>query len=223
VRQSFEIIVEDLAKNRIRSRLDLALRRAPQVAAFLGSITQSRKTWAIVGGAPRMWATNDPEEPRDIDIVVGGSSDFVDRIVRSSLQYSLRDDPIDLSRTKLGGYRLRTHQDLFDVWPAESSVGLARTAISQKNLYRRVARSAALSIDSLVYTNRGALYEHGFFETFSTGVMKLNHCHVERPEVMARKALVLCSRYRLIPELSLQVFVTSTLGEPFTSPARTPS
>lgn len=201
----------DVAKGRISARLESALRGAPQIAALLDSIKVSTHTWAIVGGAPRVWALGEPEEPDDIDIVVGAAPRSVEILVRNLVDHNSLLTPILVSRTKLGGFRLQAQHHLFDVWSAEASVGLRRSPVTERHLYRRVARSAALSIDSLVYTSHGTLHEHGFFDTFATGVLTLNHCRVECPEAMARKAVRLCHKYQLYPELSLQSFMASFL------------
>ena len=53
-----------------------------------------------------------------------------------------------------------------------------------------IAKSAALSLDSLVLTSEGTLYDHGFFRSIQTGTLQLNHSRVERQDKVLTKVIV---------------------------------
>ena len=160
-----------------------------------------RKSWGLVGGAPRAWATG-LEEPGDLDVVVGGTMEDVDAVVRAWVSRVPASATVE--RTKLGGYRLTSSSDVIDLWAAPATVAIARERVRDSKRYRAVAKSAALSLDSLVLTSEGTLYDFGFFRTLRTGTLELNHTHIERKERIVAKAQHLCRTYGLTPDLTLQ-------------------
>ena len=160
-----------------------------------------KKSWGLVGGAPRAWAVG-VEEPDDLDVVVGGTTDDVDAVVQAWASRAPRSATVE--RTKLGGYRLRSGSVVIDLWAAPATVAIARNRVRDSKRYRAVAKSAPLSLDSLVLTSEGTLYDSGFFKTLRTGTLELNHTRLERRGRIAAKAQRLCKTYGLTPDLTLQ-------------------
>ena len=109
-----------------------------------------------------------------------------------------------VERTKLGGYRLMSRGCILDVWAAPATVAIAADRVQDSKRYRAIAKSAALSLDSLVLTSEGTLYDHGFFRSIQTGTLQLNHSRVERQDKVLVKARRLCQVYGLEPDLALQ-------------------
>ncbi|HLL45543.1 MAG TPA: hypothetical protein VK399_02495, partial [Longimicrobiaceae bacterium] len=153
-----------------------------------------------------------PEEPKDLDFVIGAAPEVVDDVIADWVNAYDADHSVRVQRTRLGGYRLVTPSAIFDVWAAPATVSLAKGRMFDTNIYRAVAKSAVLSLDSLVVTSRWTLYDNGFFATLRTGLLRMNYCHIDQGESMARKAVRLCETYRLMPDLSLQSFIASVLG-----------
>lgn len=202
----------DEAQARVNSSLEAVLHSSVHAKRLFAYITQHRKSWALVGGAPRNWATRFPEEPNDLDVVVGSDQGFVDELVAAWCRDYDSGDGVAVSRTRFGGYRLLCPSVSIDIWAAPATVSVAKGWTDDSNIYRAVAKSAALSLDSLVVTSRGTVYERGFFETLSTGVLRLNHCYIDGEELVARKAVRLCSAYGLMPDLSIQNLILAHLG-----------
>lgn len=148
-----------------------------------------------------MWAIG-VGEPEDLDVVVGGTKADVERIVDAWVTRAPRDATVD--RTKLGGYRLSARGCVLDVWAAPTTVAIAAERVQDTKRYRAIAKSAALSLDSLVLTSEGTVYDHGFFRTLQTGTLELNHTRVERRDQVVAKARRLCQTYGLTPDLELQ-------------------
>lgn len=191
----------DLVRARVQSQLDATLERSAASRLLVLVLESHRKTWALVGGAPRVWATG-VGEPNDLDIVVGGTRGDVDRVVAA---WESRVPPgATVERTKLGGYRLRSCDCVLDVWAAPATVAIAADRVQDSKRYRAIAKSAALSLDSLVLTSEGTLYDHGFFRSIQTGTLQLNHSRVERQDKVLTKARRLCEVYGLKPDLALQ-------------------
>ena len=90
------------------------------------------------------------------------------------------------------------------MWAAPATVAIAAERVLDTKRYRAIAKSAALSLDSLVLTSEGTLYDHGFFRTLQTGTLELNHTQVERRDQILEKAKRLCQTYGLTPDLALQ-------------------
>jgi len=150
------------------------------------------------------------QRERDLDIVIAIKPSVLDRLIRSWHWYN--DAYVTLAQTAFGGYRLSSDAWELDLWAAESTVSVAKGLVIDSNIFRAVARSAALSLDSIVITSRGTLYEDGFFDTIRTGVLRLNHCLLERPNKVAEKALRLCERFRVVPDLDLQTLIAKFVG-----------
>jgi hypothetical protein len=180
---------------------------------LLANVERRRKRWGIVGGAPRQWvlekAVGCDDVDSDLDIVVGMSKAELEQLIAHWMLEVRTVEPVP---TALGGYRLRADELMVDLWSVKTTVGVAKGLVSDTKSFRAVARSAALSLDSIVVTSQGAVYEKGFYATIRTGVLRLNHCVVERPEKVAAKALALCERFRLVPDISLQAFIRSFEG-----------
>lgn len=177
--------------------------------ALLETISVYKKSWAIVGGAPRGWAIKEQIKPNDIDITVRADRYLIDEI----LDHLINDfTNLNILQTKLGGYRLIDEEINIDIWSARETVGIAKGRFKDDNLYRAVSKSAALSLNSLVYTSRGTIYETGFFKTLRTGILRLNHSDIERAENIAYKAIRLCDEYDLIPDIPLQSLIISKTG-----------
>ena len=83
-------------------------------------------------------------------------------------------------------------------------MAIAADRVQDSKRYRAIAKSAALSLDSLVLTSEGTLYDHGFFRSIQTGTLQLNHSRVERQDKVLTKARRLCEVYGLKPDLALQ-------------------
>ena len=190
----------DLVRARVQSQLDATLERSAASRLLVLVLESHRKAWALVGGAPRAWATG-VGEPNDLDIVVGGTRGEVDRVIAA---WESRSPGATVERTKLGGYRLRSRGCVLDVWAAPATVAIAANRVQDSKRYRAIAKSAALSLDSLVLTSEGTLYDHGFFRSIQTGTLQLNHSRVERQDKVLTKARRLCQVYGLEPDLALQ-------------------
>lgn len=201
-----------LAHARISANLQSIVDASVHTRRLLECIESNRKSWALVGGAPRVWATLFPDKPKDIDIVVGADMPLVAKVVAEWSEEFDSDKGVRVERTRFGGYRLVNPSMTLDVWPASSTVSLERGWAGDSNLYRAVAKSAALSMDSLVFTSRGAVYDRGFFHTLTSGILRLNHCNMEGKQFMARKAVRLCEAYGLIPDFSVQHLISTLLG-----------
>ena len=193
--------VRDRARERVQSQLAVTLDRSTASRLLVLVLESHRKTWALVGGAPRAWATG-VGTPDDLDIVVGGTRDDVDRVVEA-WRYRASSDAA-VVRTKLGGYRLTSSDCVLDVWAAPATVAIAADRVQDSKRYRAVAKSAALSLDSLVLTSGGTLYDHGFFRSIQTRTLQLNHTRVEREDKVLEKARRLCLAHGLKPDLALQ-------------------
>ena len=200
---------KETALQRVRVRLDETVKRSVPCRLLFMILDAHRKNWALVGGAPRAWATEQPGDPGDLDIVIGGSQEDVDRIVAEWQARLELQSPTQIDRTRLGGYRMCAQDIVIDVWAAPSTVAIADGRLEDSKRFRAVAKSAALSLDSLVYTSKGTLYEHGFFKTFRTGILTLNHTRISRPKRMAEKAKRLCATYGLAADLALQGLIPS--------------
>lgn len=197
---------KEVVRERVESRLAKMRELSTPSRLFFLILESHRKSWALVGGAPRAWAM-EREDPEDLDVVVGGSCEDVDLIVEAWVSRLGPGFGAHVKRTKLGGYRLVAKDIVIDVWAVPSTVGIAAGRLSDTNRYRAVARSAALSLDSLVLTSEGTLYDHGFFESFKTGMLTLNHTRVDRRDRIAKKAVRLCETYQLTPDLVLEGIV----------------
>ena len=88
----------DLVRARVQSQLDATLERSAASRLLVLVLESHRKAWALVGGAPRAWATG-VGEPNDLDIVVGGTRGEVDRVVAA---WESRLPGATVERTKLG-------------------------------------------------------------------------------------------------------------------------
>jgi hypothetical protein len=152
-----------------------------------------------------------PGDPSDLDIVVGMPPKMLEKIV---VEWLADDRTVaSLSATALGGYRVSSECWALDIWTAEETVGVAKGRVTDTKNFRAVARSAALSLDSIVVTSRGTVYESGFFATVETGILRMNHCLVERPHKVAEKALRLCEQFRLVPDISVHALMADALGD----------
>lgn len=195
-----------VALERVEARLAEVKERSTPSRLFFLVLESYRKSWALVGGAPRAWATG-REDPIDLDVVVGGSGEDVEVVVEGWKSRLGPTFDAHVKRTKLGGYRLVAEGCMIDVWALPSTVGIAAGLLSDTNRYRAVARSAALSLDSLVLTSEGTLYDHGFFESFETGLLMLNHTRVVNQGQIAQKAVRLCDSFQLIPDFALESMI----------------
>lgn len=172
-------------------------------------ISKQKKSWAIVGGTLRVWATNMDNITNDLDLVINADPDIVGNIISELISENSSLNPIT---TKLGGYRINAKEIQIDVWPAQKTIGIVQERYNDENLYRAVSKSAALSLDSIVFTSKGTIYERGFFNTLKTGVLSLNHTNVNQSKSIANKAIRLCNEYDLIPDFTLQSFIISETG-----------
>lgn len=198
------------AESMLRQYVPQFLRGAPEVWRLISLVEKHGLAWAIVGGAPRVWVLDPRTEPNDVDLVINASEIQVLEMVKEWKRLAQAET---VSRTSFGGYRLIASDSSLDVWSASSTVGLAKSRVKDKNVFRGVSKSAALSLDSLVFTSDGSLYESRFFFSIETGILCLNHRDVEQPEAVVRKAIRLCNTYRVTPNLPLQALIDSHLYE----------
>lgn len=201
-----------VAQSRVANQWATFLRASPHIKYFLSCIQRRRKEWALVGGAPRIWATCGSGEPGDIDLVIGADAVIVEQLVAEWARDGSVGGTANINRNRFGGFRLFNADKTMDVWAAPESISVAKGLTSDSNMYRAVAKSAALTLDSLVFTSRGTLYDRGFFTTLRTGLLRVNHCHIEHGRSVAHKATLLCRAYGLVPDLSLQTLMSSALG-----------
>lgn len=197
------------AAERVLRELQLVRRREPAMDVLLSLVERRHAAWAVVGGAPRVWMLGYPTPPRDLDITVSGTASGLEETVR------LWIDTVgaqEYGRTSFGGYQLRVGKGSVDMWSAERTIGIERERVSDAKVFRAVAKSAALSFDSCVVTSNGVMYERGFFKSWHTGVLALNHWEPEREEDVARKAVWLCQVYKLIPDMRVQLLIQGSLG-----------
>ena len=199
-----------LAKGRATAGLDATLQRFIDIRRFLKTVESLGKRWAIVGGAPRQWALGDFGSVRDLDIAIGMPPAMLERVVLD-WQWDNRES-VSISDTGLGGYRLSSEAWVLDIWAVAKTVGVANQQVIDTKSFRAVARSAALSLDSIVVTSKGTVYENGFFATVHTGILRMNHCSIERPQKIAEKAIRLCERFQVVPDISVQSLIASFLG-----------
>ena len=181
-----------------------------RVRDLLESISSSGKHWAIVGGAPRQWALGLSGPPDDLDIVVGLRRPSLKDLLQ--VWHNESCEHVAIRSTALGGYRLNFSDCTVDIWGVEETIGVAKGWVHDSKSFRAVSRSAALSLDSILVTCRGTVYERGFFKTLDTGVLTMNHCFIERPRKIAEKALRLCKQFGLVPDLSVQAHIAQFLG-----------
>ena len=66
-----------VAQRRVTSHWAAFLDASPHISYFLHCVQRERKEWALVGGAPRIWATCSSNEPSDIDLVIGADAALV--------------------------------------------------------------------------------------------------------------------------------------------------
>jgi hypothetical protein len=199
-----------IARNRILAGLRDMLARHVPIQRLLAPIQGDGKHWAIVGGAPRHWALEVQSYPTDFDIVVGMTpSELHQTILRWLAE---RPTVVEMSVTALGGHRITASNWAVDIWPTARTVGIANGLVADSKRFRAVSRSAALSLDSIVVSSLGTLYEKGFFRTLETGVLSMNHCVIERPQKVAEKAVRLCDQFRLVPDMSVQALIASFYG-----------
>ena len=190
----------------IWEKLDFVLNRFHTCKQLFDNISRRNKSWAIVGGTLRVWVTKMENTTNDLDLVISANSDVVDDIISDLIDRNRSINPVI---TKLGGYRINTDEIQIDVWPADKTIGIVNNKFNDNNLYRSVSKSAALSLDSIVFTSKGTIYERGFFKTLNTGILNLNHTQVDQSKSIAYKAIRLCSEYELIPDFPLQSLILS--------------
>ncbi|MEX0780316.1 MAG: hypothetical protein WD037_11290 [Balneolales bacterium] len=198
-----------IAKDKLLNQISDSRNKSCYVEYLVKDILNNCRSWALVGGAPRTWLTDSIEKPNDLDIVVNTQPDILNLIITSWAEKFSNKYGITVEKTKLGGYRLVNPDLVIDIWIATKTINIERGKINDSNIYRAVAKSAALSLDSLVFTSKGTVYDHGFFKTLETGILSLNHCQVIKPKNIAIKAAALCKKYRLTPDLSLQALMSS--------------
>ena len=152
----------------------------------------------------------DQEDPEDLDVVVGGHGNVLRTAVAewSSAWWG----EVEVNQNAFGGYRLATPTGPIDIWQATCTSGILKKRVADSKLFRAVSKSAALSFDSLVLTSNGVLYERHFFDTLSTGILRLNHCSLDRASKVAEKAVRLCLRFRLTPDVAAQQVIVDSLG-----------
>jgi hypothetical protein len=180
--------------------------------SLLGVLESSCGDWALVGGAPRTWATKPHEEPRDLDIVVSASRESVERALDSAVVTSPALRGASIGRTSLGGFRVHAGASCYDLWAADTTLNVASGRVPFSNAFRAVAYSAPLSLDTLVVTSRGAVYERGFFKSLEIGVLTIRDADVVGPAKLAEKALRLCRTHNLLPDLVLQTLMVQHVG-----------
>jgi hypothetical protein len=198
-----------VAHRRIRQGLECLLRTTPDVAELFALAADRRYTWAIVGGAPRFWVTEQEGDLGDLDIALSASSEQVEELL---LNWLGSEGIRSVSRTRFGGYRIRSGVIDVDIWPGNETVGIKTGRVSDSNIFRAIARSAALSIDSCVFTSRGTIYQDRFLWTLQTGMLGLNHWKPEAEEKLAKKALSICREYALVPDIHVQFLMAHWLG-----------
>lgn len=184
----------------------------PAVDAFFDAIESHCGEWALVGGAPRAWATGMSDPPRDLDVVVSASANTLLKALRVAQRVSPALQSAETTRTSLGGLRVNLDGTLIDVWPAAETVNVVSGRVAASNAFRAVAYSAPLSLDTLVVTSRGTVYERGFFSTLLKGVLTLRDADVVGAAKLANKAVRLCRAYSLVPDLILQMHIAKHLG-----------
>lgn len=207
----------DLAADRekvariVHGQISRRRREDANLHAILRMLESLCGEWALVGGAPRTWATNLPDEPRDLDIVVSAPRDLVEKALHCAIITSPVLRGATIGHTSLGGFRLEAGGNSYDIWAADTTLNVARGRVPFSNTFRAVAYSAPLSLDTLVVTSRGAVYERGFFNTLDSGVLTLRDASVMGATKLANKALRLCRTYNLIPDLILRALMERCL------------
>ena len=205
-----QTISDDIrSKDLIWEKIDEVIKSSTICNQLFSQISKHNKSWAIVGGSVRVWVTKMDNITNDLDLVINANSDVIDNIISTLVR---NNKSITIQITKLGGYRIISNEIHIDIWPAFKSVGIVNGNYSDENLYRAVSKSAALSIDSIVFTSKGTIYERGFFKTLKTGVLSLNHSDIDQSKSIANKAIRLCNEYDLIPDFALQSLIMSETG-----------
>jgi hypothetical protein len=164
-----------------------------------------RWNWGVVGGAARAWGLSLGDEPRDVDIVVAAPPDRLAAAIRALVD---RESSLGnaYSHTSMGGHRLKIDGTTLDIW-ALSATWAVRTGKIPSHRLSTFGRTAALSIDSLMVTDDGAVYGDDFFSALEAREIRLVYTNVVFPEKLAAKAIRLCAAHRLTPDLALQSFI----------------
>lgn len=199
---------ERLRRN-IARKLEELLEGDSELARFFSLLTERHRTWALVGGAPRSWALEDEREPTDLDVVVSGDSGSLEETINRWLPTAGSGS---ITRTRLGGFRLTVSSFPVDIWLVRQTVSIEAGRITDSKAFRAVAKSAALTVDSCVYTSRGTLYEAGFLDTLRSGLLRLNYWNPSQERNIALKAVRLCKSFGLSPDLNVQMMVERSLG-----------
>ena len=183
------------------------LRRANLIFDWTLRSIERCGSWAVVGGAPRAWVTTQSSAVRDLDMVVTTDPQKLELIVQQLSMTAGSNEFAILGRTSLGGHRLSIRGLSVDIWSLRSTLGIVRGWTIDSNVFRSVANAAALSVDTLVVTAHGGLYERGFFKSYNEGRMWLLRSETVGPEKLARKALKISKEYRLIPDIPLSALI----------------
>tara|TARA_R100001143_G_C3360417_1_gene135091 strand:- start:8067 stop:8807 length:741 start_codon:yes stop_codon:yes gene_type:complete len=197
------------SSNLIWEKLDDIIRSFSVCNKLFEQIELNNKSWAIVGGTIRVWITQMGNTTNDLDLVVNAGVTEIDDMIKNIFS---QNKLLNIEKTKLGGYRVVTDDIQIDIWSANRTIGIVNGNYNDENMYRSISKSAALSLDSIVFTSRGTIYERGFFKTLKTGVLSLNHSKINQSQSIANKAIRLCNEYDLIPDLALQSLIISEMG-----------
>lgn len=202
---SEEILREHVSRFMTRtSRL-----RAPLITA-LNRLAERNLPAVIFGGAARDLMVHGPgTEPRDVDVVVDGSS--VDELSEIFGDVVVR-------RTRFGGLSLNVRGWTIDVWPLMDTWGLREFHKGSAD-FEALTRTTFLNVEAVVVdltplSNRARrIHAYGFFEGVQARTIDINLYENPFPDLCAIRALVTASKLKFHLTTKLANYILKRFSE----------
>jgi hypothetical protein len=197
----------------VKTRLD-ELRAAHRPFDELLHRIDALGIWAVVGGAPRTWVLAPGVPPRDIDLAVDVSHTKLQMELLAFVDEGPGTERELVRRTGFGGFALRAGDVLVDAWAARRVLGMLRPAV-EGDAFRATADAAPFTLDSLVVTSTGVVYDAGFFDTLETRTLRLVRAEPAAAfPMLAAKARRYCETLGFVADDKLAAFIAAHASSP---------